>query len=53
MKLQSHFHFSKSSSRQIFQLFPISKPIYDELGSEIKTGTFYKCPVYDFKFVPL
>lgn len=26
---------------------------YTKLGEEFTTGTFYKCPVYDYVFVPL
>lgn len=53
MRIQSHISSHFRSTRPFINMNICSyKPYYEELGPEIKTGTFYKCPVYNYVFVP-
>jgi len=50
MKLQSYstFYCQQPCVKKV-----CPKPDYSKLGEEFTTGTFYKCAVYDYVFVPL
>ena len=52
MRIQSHISSHYRITRPFMNMNICTyKPHYEELGPEITTGTFYKCPVYNYVFV--